>query len=675
MHSDFRPRATLADVRPAEPIDPDEQTSAEARGDEARRRGDSRVATELYLAQSREMEIPDARLCLKLAGCSYELGDVDTAFAWVARVVDAGDSFTFWMGAARLLAELRRSARPRCRRRVKAALTGTYTTGQLAGLLGVAALRAGIDLEVSESPFGQYRQDIVDPDSSLYRFEPDVVVIAAHEGAATLPQFSNAAGRDVDSEFERWAGLWHVANERSGAWIVQHGFVIRPDSPFGHLAPRLGGSRYAMMQTLNARIAEEAPDFVRIVDCDRIASVFGKQRWFDDRYWHLARQAVALDALPILARHTIGVMAASLGLSRKCLAFDLDNTIWGGVIGEDGVEGIDLGATPKGEAFAALQEHIVQLKERGVVLAVVSKNNESDARDAFTRHPDMHLHLDDVASFVANWDDKPANLRRVAAELGLGLDAIVFLDDEPVEREIVRQALPDVEVLVVPSDPVGSLQTLSRSLLFEPSTLTEEDRSRAAHYRARAETAKFQSAARSLDDFYRSLDMEARVAPLDELHLPRVVQLLAKTNQFNLTTRRHGESVLRSFMEDPRYVALYLKLRDRFADHGLVAVTIAEIAGPVMDIDTFLMSCRVIGRTVERKLMERLSAHALERGCTRLRGAYVPSARNQVVERLYDTLGFHRTGRDPEGSTTWEYDLAGRGIIKSDFIRSADAVE
>ena len=527
-----------------------------------------------------------------------------------------------------------------------------------------------LDLTVYESNFGQYRQDIIDNNSPLYRFEPDTIMIAAHEGAAELPNLSASPSDEIASEFERWAALWQMAGERTGARVIQHNFALKAHPPLGHLATRVPGSRYAMLQGLNARFAAGAPEFVSIVDCDRLSSVVGRDLWFDARYWHLAKQAVSLGVLPLLARHTIGVLAASLGLSRKCLAFDLDNTIWGGVVGEDGLNGITLGATPRGEAFCSLQDYLLQLRDRGVILAVVSKNNEQEAKEVFERHPEMRLRLDDIAVFIANWDDKPTNLRRVANELGLGLDALVFLDDNPGEREIVRQALPDVEVLVVPEEPVGILEVLSQSLLFEPASLTSEDRGRADQYRARAEAAKLQASAVDLDSFYRSLGMQAVVAPFDDTHLPRIVQLIGKTNQFNLTSRRHSTSMVESFVRDPNWVHLYLKLRDRFADHGLVALVIARRLGTVLDIDTFLMSCRVIGRTVERELMKHLSRKALDLGCSRLRGTYVPSAKNAVVRDLYRDLGFESTGGDPAGSTTWEYDLVSNGALSNDFILS-----
>ena len=377
-----------------------------------------------------------------------------------------------------------------------------------------------------------------------------------------------------------------------------------------------------------------------------------------------AKQAVALDALPLLARHTAAVLAAWLGLSRKCLVLDLDNTLWGGVIGEDGLAGIELGAGVAGEAFVAFQGYLLDLKERGVILAVVSKNNEADAREPFEHHPDMAITLDDIAVFVANWEDKPTNLRRIAETLNIGLDALVLVDDNPAERQIVRQLVPEVDVVVLPPNPSGYVRALSEYLDFEPGTFTREDRNRAAQYRARAQALALERSASSIEDFYRSLRMRATIAPFDELHLARIVQLIGKTNQFNLTTRRHDVAAVRRMMADEEVVHLYLKLADRFADHGLVALLIARRDGDALDIDTWLMSCRVIGRTVEHAMVGSLCRRARELGCSPLRGTYVPSAKNadrrrpvpaprvraRVRRRRRDGLGIRhrRQGRDPK---------------------------
>jgi FkbH-like protein len=604
---------------------------------------------------------------LKLARCYARLGNDAAALTWLARVVDAPSSFQAWTAAAALLANITADHRPSALRHVRVALAGSSTTAQLGALLRLAALREGVDLELFEGDYGQYMQDVLEPSSGLFGFEPGYVILAVHEGALQLPRFSDSPDADVTAEIERWTSLWRVITDRAQARVIQFNFVPRPEVALGHLSTRLPGSRDAMIRALNRQLGLAARDEVLLVDCERLAAWFGTARWFDDRYWYLAKQAVALDALPLLARHTVAVLAASLGLSKKCLVLDLDNTLWGGVIGEDGLAGITLGAGPRGEAFVAFQEYLLELKHKGIVLAVASKNNEADARRVFTDHPDMRIHLEDLALFVCNWNDKASNLRTIAAALDLGVDALVLVDDNPAEAALVQQLLPEVDVVTLPADPSQYTRRLSEYLRLETSTLSAEDRSRTRHYQARAEAAELASAASGLDDFYRGLRMQAQIAPIDELHLPRIAQLIGKTNQFNLTTRRYQTEQLRALMSDPDVVHRFVKLRDRFADHGLISVLIARRQGQTLEIETWLMSCRVIGRTVEDALLARVCRVMQDLGCSILRGTYVPTGKNQLVRELYARFDFTMLD-DQNGTTTWEYDIARQGPIRSDFI-------
>ncbi|MDX6483708.1 MAG: hypothetical protein QOE95_1479, partial [Gaiellaceae bacterium] len=546
-------------------------------------------------------------------------------------------------------------------------LLGSYTTNQLATMLWLAALRIGISLELYESPYGQYRQELLDPSSPAHAFDPELVVLAVHAGELALPPYGDDPEGDVAAEVERWTSLWRTFGTRSGATIVQHGFALPPDAPFGHLGATLPGSRQAMGQAVNSQLAASAPPGVAFVDCERLAALVGKRRWFDARYWHFAKQAVALDALPILARHTAAVIAARLGLSRKCLALDLDNTLWGGIVGEDGLDGIRLGETPDGEAFQAFQESILALERRGIVLAVCSKNNDADAREVFERHPAMRLGLDDVALFVADWRSKPEQLRTVAETLDIGLEALVFVDDNPAEREAVRRLLPEVDVIPLPQEPSEYVGALADYLLFEPSSFTTEDERRTEQYRGRREAVAAASSADSIEDFYRSLEMRADVTPFTNSDLPRIAQLVGKTNQFNLTTRRHSAVALEAFARDPACVHLSFRLSDRFTDHGLVAVVAAFERDGLLDVDTWLMSCRVIGRTLEETVLQELCRAALDRGCATIEGTYVPSPKNELVRDLYRRLGFEPLG-EHEGTTRWSYDVAKHGAVVNEFI-------
>ncbi len=603
---------------------------------------------------------------LEIAAACRQLGQRDEAYGWLRQAAFEAETFLQWQAAALTFRDMRREAAPRARRTARVAVLGSYTTSQLALLLGLAAFREGVDVEIYESRYGQYSQDLIDPDSELHAFHPEVVILAVHEGTLGLPELSDDPDGAVGAELERWRELWALASERSSARVIQHTFVTHPALPLGHMAGRLG-SRYAMVQMLNSRMMREAPAEVAFVDCERLASWCGKRAWFDDRYWYLTRQAVAPDALPLLACHTAAVLAATLGLSRKCLVLDLDGTLWGGIIGEDGLSGITLGGGPAGEAFADFQSFLLGLKKKGILLAVASRNDDSDARLPFEKHPDMRLRLADFAAFVAGWKDKASDLRDIAGELGLGLDGLVLVDDSPVERALVRAQLPEVDVVELPADPTEYVRTLTGYLGLETVTLTDEDTRRTEQYVARREASRLAGATGSLAEFHRSLEMSARVTPFDEQTMARVTQLIAKTNQFNLTGRRPGLAELNVLVRDPNTLHLCLRLRDRFGDHGLVSVLLGRQDGEAIEIDVWVMSCRVLGRTVEAKMIEHLCREAAGRGCRRVRGTYIPTTRNELVRGLYADLGFELIA-DTAGTTTWEYDLSGTGAIRNDLI-------
>ena len=656
----------------------------------------SQQIAELAAAAARS-EVPTPRLCCDLAAACERAGDPAAAVRWALAATDAGDDLACWSAAAgvyrRCSAQL-----PPLPRSARVAVLGSYTTSQFAALLPLAAARAGVAVEVYEAGYGQYRQEILDPGSGLYRFGPDVVILAVHSGEVALPLVADDPEAAVRAEVARWTSLWDAITARCGARIIQHTFVVPDEAPLGHLSVRLPGSRPAMLAAVAAELgrAAAAPAGnqtagspaagparrVAFVDCERLAGMVGKRSWFDPRYWHRAKQAVSLAHVPLLARHTAAVLGAQLGASRKCLVLDLDNTLWGGVLGEDGLAGIALGDGPVGEAYSAFQAYVAELKRRGVILAVCSKNNEADAREAFERHPGMVLRLDDIAMFSACWDDKPTQLRRIAETLGIGLDSLVFVDDNPAEREAVRQLVPEVDVVALPKDPHGYVRALADYPFFEPAAFTAEDAARTEQYRARARAAELAASATSLEEFHRSLEMVATVVDLDELTLPRVAQLIGKTNQFNLTARRRGEAEVAELAADPATAVLCVRLADRFADHGLIAVVIArqttgagvpDPAGDVLDIDTWLMSCRVIGRTLEDEIAGLIVAEARRRGCRTVRGHYLPTAKNGLVRELYPRLGFTPDPSGPaDGGTHWVLSVEA-GVTPPGLIRVVDA--
>jgi FkbH-like protein len=660
----------------AEPSkDPRIGNEALHRGDALRKAGDLRGAVEAYLQAATTSEVPESALCLKIARCYAQLNEDDKVRQWGLAALDAGDDFLSWQGVVGLLSKHLKSDWPGRKRTARVALLGSYTTTQYKQMLALAAIRFGVQIELYESHFGQYQQDVIDPASELYAFKPDFVILVVHAGELRLPSYADKADEAVEAEVNRWTTLWKTIRERSKARVIQHNFALDTVVPMGHLSSRLPGSRYFMTQRVNQRLGELAGAEVSIVDCERLAATIGKNRWFDPKYWNLSKQAVSLEALPLLAKHTAAVLAADLGLSRKCLVLDLDNTLWGGIIGEDGMAGIKIGqGSPIGEAYTAFQEYILELKNKGVILAVNSKNNDADAREVFQKHPEMRIKLDDIAVFIANWETKPKNIERIARTLNIGIDSLVFVDDNPVERQAMRQFQPEVDTIVLPTDPSQYVRCLSNYLMFETGSFTKEDAARAEQYRARAQIAELEQSATSIEDFYRSLQMKAVVKPFDEMSLPRIVQLLGKTNQFNLTTRRHGMAEMQTFIANPDCVHYSLTLQDRFANHGLVSMIIAVKKGTVLDIDTWLMSCRVIGRTVEAELLSKLSDRAQQMGCRTLRGTYIPTAKNGMVKEIFARFGFKKV-TDDNGTTIWEYDLASQGPITNGFIQNVDSLD
>jgi FkbH-like protein len=611
------------------------------------------------------LEAPSPALCVKLARLQEQRGEHAEAFRWAITAADTGVDFRSWI-AAEAVARRNAQAGPAPRRTARVALLGSYTTAQLTPMLWLAARRFGVELEVFEGGYCQYRQQILDPESETYRFAPDLIVLAVHAGELELPAHSARPEEDVAAEVQKWQGLWRVVGDRADATVIQHLFALPPEAPFGHLGATLPGTFAAMGATVNQELARSASEQVAVVDCERLAALVGKREWFDRRYWHLAKQAVSLAALPLLARHTAAVIAARRGLSKKCLAFDLDNTVWGGVVGEEGVQGIALGDTPAGEAFQAFQEAILDLGRRGIILAVCSKNNLGDAVEVFEQHPGMRIRRDDIAAFVADWRPKSDQLRSVADTLGIGLDSIVFVDDNPVEREAIRQLAPEVDVINLPSDPADYVATLDDYVLFEPAAFTPEDADRAKHYAARQAAAELAAGSDTLEEFYESLEMRAKVSRFNDTNLPRVAQLVGKTNQFNLTTRRHSLQALQGFAQDPACVHLSFSLADRFGDHGLIALAIAFVRGQTLEVDSFLMSCRVIGRTLEDTMLDELTRAALGHGCTVIRGVYIPTAKNGLVRELYLRLGFE-LARVEDGTTEWVREI-GPGDSGARFI-------
>jgi len=616
------------------------------------------------------LDRPDPKDLLEQARTKIARGEHAAGVGLLARMSDTGDELPLWINAAQLL---RGTGSGWARRTQKVAVVGSHTTGHLSAILPVALARHRIAAEVYESPYGQYEQEIIDPTSGLYGFAPDVIVLLIDERDLRLPAISQDPDTDLATEAERWISLWQTLRARTSATVVQTTFVPRTDDGLGHLALTTPGSRRQLVRALNLELGRRLPGGIHLVDAEQLAASVGISRWDDARYWFMAKQSVGLAALPVLVRQLAQVIAATAGLSSKVVAIDLDNTLWGGVIGEDGLAGIVLGDGARGEAFQAFQEHLLALRRRGLLLAVVSKNNDADAREPFLKHPDMRIDLDDLVAFRAGWDDKAAVIRQLAQDLSLGLDSFVFVDDNPFEREAVRSALPEVEIVELPADPTGYPAALARHPTLEPGALTAEDAERTRQYQALAQAGQDRAAAATPEQFLAGLRMEATFEPIDETSLGRVVQLIGKTNQFTLTARRHSQAAVRELLARPGTIGLTLRLRDRYVDHGLVGALIAvpDQADPrTLRVDTWLMSCRVLGRGAEVTTMAVLTDLARRRGFATVLGEHIATGRNEPARPAYERSGFSSATREND-SSTWTFDVDADVVPDPGLIRTS----
>ncbi len=549
------------------------------------------------------------------------------------------------------------------------AVLASSTVEHLLPALRVAGLRRAIPLETYTPDYGQYAQELLNPGSGLHGFRPNVVLFAldAHHllGGISLPSTADEVTRALVRQVDRLALQWRAAREAFGAQIIQNVPLPVFLPLLGNNEHRLPGSRAGAWRQLAVMLRARADtDGVDLVALDDRVSQDGLIAWHDPALWHRAKQEIHPQAAPLYGDLVGRLIAAAQGQSRKCLVLDLDNTLWGGVIGDDGLAGIKLGqGSARGEAHLAFQHYARDLGRRGIILAVCSKNDEANALDPFLNHPEMALRREDIACFVANWTDKAANLRHIAQRLNIGLDSLVFADDNPAERAVVRRELPMVAVPELPEDPTFYAATIADAGYFEAVRITAEDRDRAGLYRQNAARDEALTSATDMDGYLRSLEMRAIWGRFDATNLPRIVQLINKTNQFNLTTQRTTDAAIQTAIDDPSALTLQIRLLDQFGDNGIIAIVAgaADPATTTIRLHTWLMSCRVLGRGMELETLNLVVAQAKQLGASELIGEYRPTAKNGMVRNHYERLGFTRVEERADGTTTWSLDL-------SDFV-------
>jgi len=539
-------------------------------------------------------------------------------------------------------------------------LIGNGTLDLVIPILVATAARRGFALECITGAYDQFLQDALQPDSLLNRAKPDAVLIALdHRGLALQPAPGNEklAAESIESAISLLDSIRAAISRNSGAVCILQTLAAPPEGLFGSFDRVLAGTARNMVDRFNQRLCEltvQSNDL--LLDVAAIAETVGLADWHSPAQWNMAKLPFSDALVPLYADYVCRIIGAMRGKSRRCLVLDLDNTVWGGVIGDDGLEGIQVAqGDATGEAFLSVQQLALALRARGVVLAVSSKNADAVARRPFREHPDMLLKEDHIAVFQANWDDKATNIRAIAKELSLGLDSLVFLDDNPAERGLIRRELPEVAVPELDSDPAGYARILAAGGYFEAITFLEEDRSRADMYQANARRLTLQGQTSDLQSYLRSLEMRIVFSRFEPTTRSRVTQLINKSNQFNLTTRRYTESQIEQLELDADAMTLHARLLDKFGDNGIICVVICRSSRPgTWTIDTWLMSCRVLGRSVERTVLAEILLRARAANISILEGIYLPTERNEMVREHYAKLGFAQVEEGSDGSSRWE---------------------
>lgn len=528
------------------------------------------------------------------------------------------------------------------------AVLGDCATQHLATALRGYGVSVGMRLNVFDADYDQIDAQVMAPDSELYRFAPQGVLLQMcteklQEAFYDCPPEARASF--AEDTYARIRQIWSRIGSRIPATVLQCNFPLIDDGVFGQFGNKTEQSFLFQQRKLNYLLMQGCQEAKNtfLIDLDALQTALGRSTFADPKLYYVAKMPISLAALPAAAKLVVDVVRSLQGTVKKCLVLDLDNTLWGGVIGDDGLSGIQIGELGTGHAFSDFQKWLKELKNRGILLTVCSKNNEDTAKEPFEKHPEMVLRLEDFSMFVANWEDKARNIRTIQQALNIGMDSMVFLDDNPFERELVRTMIPEITVPELPEDPALYLQYLRGLDLFETASYSREDAGRTEQYREKAQRAAFEAAFQSYDDYLEALQMRASAAAFDPFHYPRIAQLTQRSNQFNLRTVRYTEAEIETLAQDDSRIGLYFTLKDKFGDHGLISVVVLEKQPEdTLFISEWLMSCRVLKRGMEEFIVDKILSVAAQQGFRRVVGEYIPTPKNAMVKDLYEQLGFAR---------------------------------
>lgn len=545
---------------------------------------------------------------------------------------------------------------------VRIAILGGSTTEEIKNILELFLMDKGIEPSFYESEYNKWYEDSVFDNKELDEFNPQIVYI--HTGFVDLyNSYSSYDFSDYEDFYNSFTNkfdkVWAKLIQKYGCSIIQNNFELPFYRIFGNLDFSKEEGITNLVYRLNLFLSDKARaiENLHIQDVNYISAKIGLDKWYDRNFYHLYKVSMSYDCIPELSYNLANMISSPLGKSKKCLVLDLDNTLWGGIIGDDDVDGIQIGhETAIGESFLEFQQYVLNLKKRGIILAVCSKNDLEVAKKGFT-HPDSLLKYEDFISFIANWNPKSENIKEIAKQINIGLDSLVFIDDNPMERNLVRELLPDVVVPEVEeANPTSYIKVLEEGKFFEQLVISQDDLKRNKAYEENKKRLSMEQEYDKYEDFLRNLEMKAEILPFQDVYLDRITQLTNKSNQFNLTTKRYTSAEINQIASSSEYITLYGRLKDKFGDNGLVSVIIGKIANNELYIDLWLMSCRVLRRNFEYTMFYELLNRAKEKRLTRIHGFYYKTSKNNMVKDFYKELGFDKTEMD-DNSSEWVFDL------------------
>jgi FkbH-like protein len=525
----------------------------------------------------------------------------------------------------------------------KLAILGDTSTQLLNQALRGFAYNEGINFEIYESDYDQIDLNVFINDSGLYSFNPDFILIF-HSSQKLLVKYQKSENKISfgDDHINYVGNIIDSIKSKLKSKIIYSNFPELNDGIFGNFSNHLEQSFVYQLRKINFNLMNltiKNKNF-HINDMSLLNNVHGFNFTFNNKQYINSDLAINLDYLPFVAKNIVDIIKSVNGKIKKCIILDLDNTLWGGVIGDDGLNNIHIGQLGIGKAFTLFQSWIKQLKERGIILAICSKNTDSIAKEPFLHHPEMILKLEDISVFVANWDNKADNIRHIKNVLNIGFDSMVFIDDNPFERELVKRELPEIEVPTMPKDPADYISYLIGLNLFEIASFSEEDIARNQMYKIEAERILFKEKFTSEEDYLKGLEMKSVVTNFNEFNIPRVAQLTQRSNQFNLTTYRYSDEDIREFSINPNYLTLSFSLSDIYGDNGLISVVIIKRNLNNFIIDTWVMSCRVLKRGMEQFILNQIINRAKAENIDFIEGKYIKTQKNEIVKDLYKELGF-----------------------------------